>query len=195
MIAFSQAAENNKVHICDKLSSVLKNASFLLEIGSGSGQHAVHMAQHLSHLTWQPSELAENLNVLNTRLTQEAPENVENALALDVSSQPWPLSSCDAIYSANVVHYMSWTRVEHLFDGVGQILDQGGILCLYGPYKYNGNFTTESNARFDQWLKQGDAQRGVRDFEEVDRLANKQGLSLKHDFAMPANNQLLVWQR
>lgn len=195
MIEFSQAADNNKADICDKLCNILTSSRHLLEIGSGTAQHAVHMAQRLPHLIWQTSELAINLKTVQARLDHERPQNVKDPIELDVSSQPWALASCDAIYSANTVHIMSWADVEHLFHGVGKTLQNNGFLCLYGPYKYNGNFTTPSNERFDQWLKQNDPVSGVRDFEEVNRLAQDQQLVLQNDFAMPANNQLLVWQR
>ncbi len=195
MLTFSQAAENNKVHICDRLCEVLKPCRHLLEIGSGSGQHAVYMAQRLPHLVWQTSELAENLDNLRARLEAEGADNIRQPIDLDVSSHPWPVSACDAIYSANTVHIMSWAHVEHLFRGVGVTLENNGFLCLYGPYKYNGAFTTPSNQHFDQWLRDKDPASGIRDFGAVDDLAQNQGLVLHKDFSMPANNQLLVWQR
>ena len=195
MLTFSQSAENNKKDICDHLCYILKNSRHLLEIGSGTGQHAVYMATRLPHLIWQTSELAGNLKNLCARLEQEAPENVRNPIELDVAKHPWPLPACDAIYSANTVHIMSWEHVQHLFRGAGEVLEQNGQLCLYGPYKYNGNFTTDSNQRFDQWLRNNDPQSGIRDFEAVNTLAQNHGLDLQQDYAMPANNQLLVWRR
>jgi len=195
MLTFSQAAENNKVHICDRLCEVLNPCRHLLEIGSGTGQHAVYMAQRLPQLVWHTSDLAGNLENVRARLEAEGAANITQPIELDVSAHPWPVSSCDAIYSANAVHIMSWAHVEHLFQGVGEILQSNGFLCLYGPYKYNGDFTTPSNQRFDQWLKDKDPVSGIRDFEAVDELAQNQGLTLRQGFAMPANNQLLVWQR
>ncbi len=194
-LTFSQPAENNKIDICDRLCDILKSSSHLLEIGSGTGQHATYMAPRLPHLIWQTSELAQNLENVSARLKLEAPKNVRHPIELDVSAHPWPLASCDVIYSANTVHIMSWSHVEQLFLGVGKTLEKGGLLCLYGPYKYNGNFTTPSNQRFNQWLKQNDPESGIRDFEAVDKLAQNQGLVLQNDYAMPANNQLLVWRR
>jgi len=195
MLTFSQPAENNKIDICDRLCDILNNSSHLLEIGSGTGQHATYMAPRLPHLIWQTSELAENLENVSARLELDVPENVRAPVELDVSSQPWPLTSCDVIYSANTVHIMSWGHVEQLFQGVGTTLEKAGLLCLYGPYKYNGDFTTPSNQRFDQWLKGNNPESGIRDFEAVNRLAQNQGLVLQKDFDMPANNQLLVWRR
>jgi len=195
MLTFSQAAENNKVDICDRLCEILNPCHHLLEIGSGTGQHAVYMAQRLPQLVWHTSDLAGNLENVRARLEAEGAANIRPPIELDVSAHPWGLSACDVIYSANAVHIMSWTHVEHLFQGVGEVLQKNGFLCLYGPYKYNGDFTTLSNQRFDQWLKDKDPFSGIRDFEAVDELAQNQGLTLRQDFAMPANNQLLVWQR
>jgi len=194
-LTFSQPAENNKIDICDRLCDILSHSSHLLEIGSGTGQHATYMAPRLPHLIWQTSGLAQDLKNVSARLELEARENVRAPIELDVSSHPWPLTSCDVIYSANTVHIMSWAHVEQLFLGVGKTLEKGGFLCLYGPYKYNGDFTTPSNQRFDQWLKGNDPLSGIRSFEAVDRLAQNQGLALLKDYAMPANNQLLVWRR
>jgi len=183
------------VCICEHLCALLKSSRHLLEIGSGTGQHAVYMGLRLPHLTWQTSDLAANLENLRTMLDLDGPENVQQPLELDVSSHPWPVSACDVVYSANSVHIMSWLDVENLFKGVGKILAEEGFLCLYGPYKYNGEFTTQSNQRFDLWLRQNDSASGIRDFEAVDGLAQNNGLILQEDFAMPANNQLLIWQR
>lgn len=199
MLPFSQAAENNKEPIANILRDAFKNARSVLEIGSGTGQHAVHLGEALAHLTWQTSELPGNLDGVATRLAAEGPENVPTnviaPVALDVSVHPWPIAHVDGIFSANCVHIMSWDHVAHLFRGVGEVLGSGGTLCLYGPYKYGGEFTTPSNADFDDWLKARDRLSGVRDFEAVDALAQAQGLSLLADHPMPANNQLLVWRR
>ena len=191
----SQAAENNKEPIARVLRDAFAEARTVLEIASGTGQHAVHLGRCLPHLIWQPSDLAENLDGIGARLAEEGPPNVNPPLELDVSRHPWPASPVDGVFSANCVHIVSWTNVEHLFRGVGHLLSDGGTLCLYGPYKYGGDFTTESNARFDGWLKQTDPVSGIRDFEAVDDLARAQGLSLVNDHPMPANNQLLVWRR
>lgn len=195
MLAFSEAAESNKQPICDILCQILGDGRHLLEIGSGAGQHAVYMAKRLPHLTWQPSEVAQHMTSLTARLDAEAPDTVPPAVQLDVADQPWPLKSTDVVYSANTVHIMSWGHVEHLFRGVGETLAPNGLLCLYGPYKYQGAFTTPSNEKFDGWLKGRDAESGIRNFEDMDKLAKEQGLILKNDYAMPVNNQLLVWQR
>jgi len=195
MTNFSQAAENNKSHIGDLLVGTFAPCRHVLEIASGTGQHAVHMGIVLPDTIWQTSDLIENHSTIIARLEREAGENVRMPLELDVAQDPWPVDKVDGIFAANAVHIMSWQHVEQLFFGAGQVLSNKGILALYGPYKYDGKFTTESNARFEQWLKDRDPESGIRDFEAVDALAKDAGLSLVADHAMPANNQLLIWQR
>ncbi len=195
MPAFSQAAENNKAPIALILREAFADVRNVLEIGSGTGQHAVYFGQCLPHLIWRTSDLAHNLAGINARLAAEAPPNVIPPVALDAAAQPWPVTDIDGVFSANAVHIMPWEHVVQMFGGIGQILRERGMLCLYGPFRYKGEFTTPSNAQFDLWLKQRDPQSGVRDFEAVDALAHAIGLRLVADHAMPANNQLLVWQR
>ncbi len=195
MNGISQAAENNKSHIAEVLVPIFASCRHVLEIASGTGQHAVHMGSLLPDIVWQTSDLSENHDIINDRIEREGGANVRAPMVLDVAQQTWPVSDVDAVYAANAVHIMSWQHVESLFTGVGKILSKGGYLALYGPYKYKGAFTTDSNARFDQWLKARDAQSGIRDFEAVDKLAQNIKLSLKADHNMPANNQLLIWQR
>jgi len=195
MMAFSQAAENNKEPIARILCGAFATVRNVLEIGTGTGQHAVYFGQRLPHLIWRTSDLAHNLPDIRARLTAEAPANVMAPVALDVAMQDWPVTDIDGVFSANAVHIMSWTHVAHMFRGMGEILREQAVVCLYGPFKYGGEFTTPSNAQFDLWLKQRDPLSGVRDFESVDALAHAQGLRLMADHAMPANNQLLVWKR
>lgn len=195
MLAFSQAAENNKEPIADVLREAFKDTRLVLEIASGTGQHAAHFGACFPSLTWQPSDLGEHLGDIGERLNEAGLPNVLPPVELDVAKQPWPVREADGIFSANCVHIVSWEHVEHMFRGIGTVLANGGVLCLYGPYKYDGAFTTESNARFDLWLKSRDPSSGIRDFEAVDGLARMQGLALERDVAMPANNQLLIWRR
>lgn len=195
MLSFSEACERNKRPILEILKKAFKKSQMVLEIGSGTGQHAVYFSQNLSHLTWQPTDLPENCPGVQARLAQEGPHNVKPTLALDVAQQPWPVTSVDSIFTANTLHIMSWEHVTHFFQGMGPILQPGGMVCIYGPFRYQGNYTSESNAQFDTYLQARDPLSGIRDFEAVQQLAEKQGLSLVQDYAMPANNQTLVWQR
>ena len=195
MLSFSQSADNNKEAIAAVLGTAFADVSCVLEIGSGTGQHAVHFAREMPHLQWQPSDRPEQIVGIQERLALEGAGNILPPVVLDVAQYPWAIDSVDAVYSANCVHIMSWQHVEHLFRGVGKVLDEGGLMCLYGPFKYDGAFTTESNARFDLSLRMRDPLSGVRDFEAVDALARQEGMELVADHAMPANNQLLVWRR
>lgn len=194
-LPFSDACERNKGPLLEVLRVAFAGATRVLEIGSGTGQHAVWFGQHLPHLTWQPSEIAAQLPGLRERLELEAPDNVLAPLPLAVEIGPWPVQRFDAIFSANTLHIVSWGRVRHFFRGVGEALEVGGVLAVYGPFRYRGEFTTPSNAAFDRWLKDRDPQSGVRDFEAVNELALARGLELTADHAMPANNQTLVWRR
>ncbi len=195
MIAFSQAAENNKEPIARVLRDAFKDVSHVLEIGAGTGQHAVHFTISMPYIIWQTSDVAANLTGIRERLARSGVANAPPPLALDVTERPWLVPRVDGVFAANCLHIMSWAEVEHLFGGIGEVLVSGGTVCLYGPFKYNGAFTTESNARFDAHLKRRDPASGIRDFGAVDTLARAQGLRLIRDVAMPANNQLLVWRR
>jgi len=187
------SADNNKQIICEKLIDVFSSQRRILEIGSGTGQHAVWFANHLPHLVWQTSDRRQNLNFIRDRLAVEGLSNIAQPLELDVSEYPWPGSAFDGVFAANCIHIMSWEMVVSMFNGIGQKLKEGGRVVLYGPFKYQGQFTTPSNSQFDEWLKAQNPESGIRDFEEVDRLAREIGLTLIDDYAMPANNQLIVW--
>ncbi len=194
---FSQACENNKRPILASLRQHFGPASgvaHVLEIGSGTGQHAVHFAAALPHLVWQCSDRIEHHAGMRAWIDEAQCSNLPPPLELDVRMLPWPVSQSDAVFSANAVHIMSWASVEALLRGVGEILAPGGVLCFYGPFNYDGRVTSESNARFEDWLKSRDPESGIRDFEAVDALARSAGLALRADEEMPANNRLLTWQ-
>jgi cyclopropane fatty-acyl-phospholipid synthase-like methyltransferase len=195
MPAFSEACERNKGPILGLLRDELARCTRVLEIGSGTGQHAVHFARHLRHLEWQPTDRAEYLPDLAARIAEEGTPNLLPPVALDMLQRQWPRVAADAVYSANTLHIMSWTEVEAFFSGVGKVLAAGGMLVVYGPFRYAGNFTSESNAAFDRSLRERDPASGIRDIEAVKRLAEAQSLVLTADHVMPANNQLLVWVR
>ena len=195
MLAVSEACERNKGPILAVLAGELAASRAVLEIGSGTGQHAVHFARHLPHLTWQPTELGAELDPLEERIRLEGLPNLRAALALDVRAHPWPVERVDAVFSANTLHIMAWDAVEHFFRGVGEVLASPGVLCVYGPFRYRGGYTSESNAEFDRFLRRRDPSSGIRDFEALERLAAAAGLALAADHVMPANNQTLVWRR
>jgi cyclopropane fatty-acyl-phospholipid synthase-like methyltransferase len=191
----SEACERNKGPILEILLSAFANSQRILEIGSGTGQHAVYFARHLPRLLWQPSDTAEYLAPLRARLAQETCVNLCPPVELDVRRQPWPFTAADGVFSANTLHIMAWQAVRDFFSGVGAVLSVGGMLCVYGPFRYAKRYTSGSNEGFDRYLRERDAASGIRDFEAVDALATRAGLALQADHAMPANNRLLVWRR
>jgi SAM-dependent methyltransferase len=195
MLPFSEACERNKDPILSVLRGAFADRSRVLEIGSGTGQHAVHFARCLPRLRWQPTDRTEYLDGLAARIAAEGPPNLASPVELDVLREPWPLLSADAVFSANTLHIMSQPAVEALFARLPRVLDSGGVLAIYGPFRYRGQFTTPSNAEFDRELRARDPASGVRDFEAVDALARRAGFELVDDYAMPANNQLIVWRR
>jgi len=197
-LPFSEACERNKGPILEVLARWLTGSPrVVVEIGAGTGQHAVHFARHLPHLTWQPTEQAEHLTMLDARVSIEGPPNLLPPLELDVEMQEWPLNAdaADAVYSANTLHIMSWREVRAFFKGIGRILRDDGLLFVYGPFRYGGQYTSRSNRAFDETLKARDPLSGIRDFEALEVLAAEQRLVLVEDQAMPANNQTLVWRK
>lgn len=191
----SEACERNKGPILNILKDIFANRRYVLEIGSGTAQHAVHFGNNLSHLVWQTSDLKENLPDITERIKLEGPDNIKLPLELDVTHRPWNVEAADAIFTANTLHIMPWAFVPDFFEGTGQVLTTNGILCVYGPFNYNGEFTSESNKDFDKWLKNHNPESGIRNFEDVNTLALNQGLKLIKDYSMPANNRLIVWVR
>ncbi len=192
---FSQACENNKRPILEVLSRHVGEISRVLEIGSGTGQHAVFFAEQLPHLNWQTSDQELHHEGIRAWIREAGLPNVVPPLALDVTMDPWPVDQAEAVFSANTAHIMSWLEVEAFVAGVGRVLVEGGLFLLYGPFSYGGVHTSESNARFDMSLRSRDPAMGVRDFEAVDALARAAGMRLVEDNAMPANNRLLVWRQ
>lgn len=195
MKPFAESCEQNRDPILAVLREAFADRRRVLEIASGTGQHAVYFAGALPHLNWQTSELPENHAGIHAWLDEACLVNVLPPLALDVNATDWPVATVDAIFNANTVHIIAWPAVQRLFAGIGRVLEVGGIVCMYGPFNYGGQFTSESNARFDVWLKSRDPNSGVRDFEALDRLAEAQGLRLEQDVAMPSNNRILIWRR
>ncbi len=194
MKPYAESSEKNKAPILAVLKVIFSDRKLVLEIASGTGQHAVYFARELSHLTWQPSELAHNLAGIQAWLDEAQLPNLLTPLAIDVNDASWPITKVDAIFNANTVHIISWPEVERMFANLARVIAPGGCVCLYGPYNYGGMFSSESNARFDAWLKSRDPNSGVRDFDAVNQLASLHGLYLLRDIAMPSNNRMLVWR-
>jgi len=193
MKPYAESSEVNKAPILAVLRGIFTEHKLILEIASGTGQHAVHFAEQMPHLTWQPSELSENLPGIQAWLDEAKLPNVLPPIAIDVNDARWPSTKVDAIFNANTVHIISWAEIEHMCAHIAQVISPGGCLCLYGPYNYNGTFISESNASFDVWLKSRDPKSGIRDFEAVNELAALHNLKLQRDIEMPSNNRMLVW--
>ena len=193
----SPACENNKRPILLILERVFKDCRVVLEIGSGTGQHAVYLAPRLApDLIWQTSDLAGNHPGIKAWIDAFPSNNVRPPLALDVDNPAWPVTEpVDAVFTANTCHIMGWPSVRNMFARLPEILVEHGLLVIYGPFNYNHQYTSPSNARFDAWLKQQGGHQGIRDIADVNSLAKQAGFTLLEDNAMPAHNRLLVWRK
>lgn len=199
-IPFSQACERNKDAILEVITPYLANAKTVLEVGSGTGQHAVYFARHCPHLAWQSSDQQQYLDGIRAQLLNSHDDGRNNPLPpieLDVLQARWLSEDAtyDAIFTANTLHIMSWEVVQAFFAGLPQVSAIGSKLIIYGPFKYHGEFTSASNQVFDQSLRVRGVGSAIRDFEAVDELAREQGFDLLQDVSMPANNQCIVWQQ
>ena len=192
---FVPAADRNKDPILTVLARILGSVERVLEIGSGTGQHAVHFAAKLPHLTWQPSELPASQEAIRSWVEEARLPNLKLPIVLDVDQMPWPKIEAGAVYSANTVHYMPEASVSSMFQEISKLLPRYGLFCLYGPFNYDGEFVSEGNRQLDVWLKSQDPRYGIRDFEALKNLATDLDMTLLEDCAMPANNRLLVWER
>jgi len=192
---FSPSVARNREFIADVLASILTGSGDLLEIGSGTGQHAAYLAPLFPSYKWQPTDLAEKLNGINDWAAEARAANLLPALELDLGNQNWPVAEADSIICINTIHIVAWPLVENLFRGASKILKPGGVLFVYGPYEYSDRPLEPSNAEFDEWLKLRDPNSGIRMFDDVNRLAEQGGLSIKADIAMPANNRAIWWRK
>lgn len=192
---FSQACENNKQPILSVLAPRFATFRHVLEIGTGTGQHAVYFAAAMPHLTWQTSDLPENHEGIQAWLADYFGSNLKRPLALDAAQSPWPIEHTDAVFTSNTFHIMPWEAVLSLLDGCARILPPGGLLVVYGPFNEQGEFTSDSNAEFDQWLKTQAPHRGIRNRQTVAEEAGQRGLQLTETLELPANNRCLVFVR
>ncbi|MBW3566565.1 MAG: DUF938 domain-containing protein [Proteobacteria bacterium] len=190
----SPACERNKDPILDRLRFLFAKTDRVLEIGSGTGQHAVHFAAHMPWLEWTCSDRAEYRDVLRARCDSVQLDNLHGPLELDVM-QDWPAIEVDAVFSANTAHIMAWSAVELMFEGVGRLLAGGGLFVLYGPFHYGGEPTSAGNAAFDRELVARGNGEGIRDVAMIQQLAAQHRMNLIADLAMPANNRLLAMER
>ena len=189
---FSPASACNQEPILGVLRDCFADRRHVLEVGSGTGQHAVHFAAALPHLAWQTSDVDAHLPGIRRWLTEAALPNTPEPLAFDVNGL-WPAGPFDAVFSANTLHIMGWDEVVKLFVGLPSLMAPSALLTVYGPFNEGGRFTSPSNAAFDAMLRADHPQRGIRDIEAVDALAHAAGLTRIADRAMPANNRCVTW--
>ncbi len=192
---FSPSSEENKQVILGILKPLLTQHKEILEIASGTGQHAVHFTENMPHLNWQTSDLIENHSGIRQWIAESSLSNVQMPLALNVSVDPWPQQTYDAVYSANSFHIMNLQNVIDLFGNIGSSIQPYGLIIIYGPFNYHGDFTSESNARFDAMLRARNSGSCIKDFEWCNQLAESAGFTLIEDFEMPQNNRIIVWQK
>ena len=189
------ATHRNRAPILQVLRFEFAASKSVLEIGSGTGQHAVYFGRELPSLCWQTSDRVEYIDGIKAWIAETALKNVLPPLEIDVTKQDHVDGEFDAVFSANTAHIMSFPAVECMFRLVGNTLAGGGVFCLYGPFNENGDFTSESNQRFDESLRSKDPEMGIRDLEEVDLLARNNGLRMASRYAMPSNNMIIVWRK
>lgn len=189
------ACLRNQEPIAQALAGILTEPARVLEIGSGTGQHAVYVARALPYLIWQPTELEPALAGVRAWRAGAGLENVLEPLVLDVTQNDWPQEPYDAVFTANTVHFIGWEPVRQMFEGVARVLRGDGLFCVYGPFNYDGRYTSEGNRELDAWLKSRDPASGIKDIEAVTQLAASFGLVFQQDIAMPANNRLLVFRK
>ena len=192
---YAEACVRNQGPILSVIMPLLSNAGMVLEIGSGTGQHAVHFAANMPHLTWYSSDRSENLTAIRLWLDEAGLANTPEPFQLDVNQSDWPLVDLDAVYSANTTHIMGWSDVEAFITGVGKHLGRDGLLIIYGPFNYAGRYTSNSNEQFDYMLRQRDPKSGIRNFEDINVLAVASGMEALADVEMPANNRILCWKK
>jgi len=194
-LRFAPSVERNREYIAEALWSILATGGDVLEIGSGTGQHAAYFAPIFRSCRWQPTDLAENLPGIDAWAREANAENLLPALALDLRDTSWPVQEADAIVCINTIHIVAWPLVENLFRGAGRVLKPGGVMFVYGPYEYSDRPLEPTNAEFNEWLKLRDPNSGIRRFDDVNELAEQGGLSLEGDLAMPANNRSIWWRK
>jgi len=188
---YAESCDQNKASILAVISPVFSSLTNVLEIGSGTGQHAIYFAENMPNLKWHTSDCTSYLEGINSWLAEANLENVLPPFELDVTTSQWPTLEIDAIFTANSIHIMSQPDVVNFMTGVGKLLRKQGELMIYGPFNYEGDYSSASNESFDQWLKSRDPLSGIKHFEEMVSLANDNAMQLVSDYEMPANNRIL----
>ncbi|MFW2372444.1 MAG: DUF938 domain-containing protein [Gammaproteobacteria bacterium] len=193
---YAESCEQNQQVILQILQQVFTNPGRVLEIGSGTGQHVLFFSNHMPHLSWQPTDIVSQLEAIRMWMEDADHDRIQSPRELDLRNTHWLIDQgYDYVFTANTTHIVSWPLVQAMFKGVAESLKSGGRFAQYGPFNYAGQYTSDSNARFDSWLKDRDPDSGIRNFEDLQVLAHSHGLELQQDYAMPANNRILVWRK
>lgn len=192
---YAEACDENAAPILEVLKAKLPVSGELLEIGSGTGQHAVMFAEALPNIIWHTSDMREMHEGIQMWLDEAQQPNLHPPISLDVINDQWPESPFDAVYSANTAHIMPEEAVEAMFQGVAKVLKPDAPFLLYGPFMYDGEHTSESNWRFDRWIRSWEKHRGIRDVSWLKQIAEPLGLALGEDIEMPVNNRMLIWRK
>lgn len=195
MLPHSEACVRNSGPIGDVLEEILAPGDLIWEIGSGTGQHSVYLARRFPQIFWQPTDRPENLDVIERRVAASECQNIQGGLRFDLFDYKPALDEADVVFAANVIHIAPWEATVRLFEHAFEALRPGGVVFLYGPFRYRHRELEPSNERFERWLKGRDPRSGVRLFEEVDESAQRVGFELVEDRAMPANNRSIWWRR
>lgn len=191
---FAPAAERNKAAILDVLRTELRAGDSVLELGSGTGQHLAHFAAALPAVSWQPSDLGARLPGMHQWIEESGCRNLRAPIELDIGATDWIDAEFDVCYTANTLHIIAWPLVVRLFSGCADILKADGKLCVYGPFAFDGEHISENNRRFDESLRAGDADSGIRDRSALDDLALEHGFAPARVIPLPTSNHLLVYQ-
>lgn len=192
---YTESCDQNKIPIFSVIAPIFSSLSSVFEIGSGTGQHAVYFARKMPHLTWHTSDCSAYIEGINSWLTESKLSNLIPPVELNVSTSMWPSITVDAVFTANTVHIMHQDDVLNLVTGVAKLLNKKGSFVIYGPFNYNGGYTSDSNARFDSWLKERDPLSGIKHFEDIKKLAEENAMELVRDYEMPANNRILHFRK
>jgi cyclopropane fatty-acyl-phospholipid synthase-like methyltransferase len=192
---FSPSVERNKKPILDVLKEYIRDGGRLLEIGSGTGEHALYLGNYFKQLHWITSDVKQNHPHIKENLKGAKLANVHGPELLRVGKDDFPKGGFNYVFSANTLHIMSWKEDKSFFKLLGKRLREGALVFFYGPFNYDGKFTSPSNEKFNQWLKDNDDKSGVRNFEDVLQNMNKAGFKILKDHEMPANNRMLVFER
>lgn len=191
---YSESCERNKSFILEKIKTVFEDSSSVLEIGSGTGQHAVFFAENLLYLNWQTSDLLQSHESIKAYIKDSNLKNIFNPLLIDVSKDDWHNLKFDSAFSANTLHIISSENVQNIFKGLTKVISK--YFCVYGPFNYNGQYTSKSNEQFDEYLKQTyPNQAGIKDISFIENTAKNYSFDLINDFDMPSNNRLLVFKK